>query len=104
MAPFNMRCLTCNDFIYKGRKFNSRKEDIKDETYLGLTLMRFYIKCPNCFSEITFRTDLENFDYEIEQGATRNFDPRRAIMKAEKEEKERQEEEEKGDSMKVSFN
>ncbi|MEN2497505.1 MAG: Coiled-coil domain-containing protein 94 [Marteilia pararefringens] len=104
MAPFNMRCLTCNDFIYKGRKFNSRKEDIKDQNYLNLTLMRFYIRCPNCSSEITFRTDLENLDYEIESGATRNFDARRAMIRAEAEEQKTKEEDEKGDSMKVLEN
>ncbi len=25
MVPFNMRCLTCGDYIYKGKKFNARK-------------------------------------------------------------------------------
>ncbi|KAF6033767.1 CCDC94 [Bugula neritina] len=27
MAPFNMRCNTCGDYIYKGKKFNSKKGD-----------------------------------------------------------------------------
>ena len=26
MAPFTMRCLTCGDYVYKGKKFNARKE------------------------------------------------------------------------------
>ncbi|MES1906590.1 MAG: Coiled-coil domain-containing protein 94 [Paramarteilia canceri] len=83
-----MQCLTCNEFIYKGRKFNSRKEDIRNETYLGLTLMRFYIKCPNCFAEITFRTDLQHLDYEVEKGAKRNFDPRAALIRQNKKEEQ----------------
>merc|ERR1719495_1104926 len=103
MAPFNMKCNTCNEFIYKGKKFNSRKEDIKDKNYLGLTLMRFYIRCPKCFAEITFRTDLENLDYEIEGGATRNFDARRTAMLKEKE-NEKLKVEEETNAMKILEN
>ena len=97
-----MKCNTCNEFIYKGKKFNSRKEDIKDKNYLGLTLMRFYIRCPKCFAEITFRTDLENLDYEIEGGATRNFDARRTAMLKEKE-NEKLKVEEETNAMKVIY-
>jgi hypothetical protein len=55
-APFSMKCLKCGEYIYKGRKFNARKE-ILNEKYLGTTLHRFYIKCTQCPAEITFRTD-----------------------------------------------
>ncbi|XP_046845345.1 splicing factor YJU2-like isoform X3 [Xenia sp. Carnegie-2017] len=94
MAPFNMRCNTCGEYIYKGKKFNARKETVQNETYLGLEIYRFYIRCPRCISEITFKTDPENTDYVAEKGATRNF---QAIKRAEDEEerlkKEREEEE-----------
>lgn len=94
MAPFNMRCSTCGEYIYKGKKFNARKETVLTETYLGLEIYRFYIRCPRCISEITFKTDPENTDYVAEKGATRNF---QAIKRAEDEEerlkKEREEEE-----------
>ncbi|CRL03825.1 CLUMA_CG016292, isoform A [Clunio marinus] len=73
MAPFNMRCVTCGEYIYKGKKFNARKEDVENETYLGIRIYRFYIKCTRCLQEISFKTDPENTDYEIEAGATRNF-------------------------------
>ncbi|XP_020798308.1 coiled-coil domain-containing protein 94 [Drosophila serrata] len=73
MAPFNMRCKTCGEYIYKGKKFNARKEDVENETYLGIRIYRFYIKCTRCLQEISFKTDPQNTDYEIEAGATRNF-------------------------------
>jgi hypothetical protein len=81
MAPCNMRCITCGEYIYKGRKFNARKEDVDDMNHLGLRIYRFYIKCTSCLSEISFRTDPANTDYVIEAGATRNFE---ALAKAEK--------------------
>lgn len=73
MAPFNMRCVTCGEYIYKGKKFNARKEDVENDTYLGIRIYRFYIKCTRCLQEISFKTDPQNTDYEIEAGATRNF-------------------------------
>ena len=81
MAPCNMRCTTCGEYIYKGRKFNARKEDVDDMNHLGLRIYRFYIKCTACLSEISFRTDPANTDYVLEAGATRNFE---ALSKAEK--------------------
>eukprot|EP00053_Salpingoeca_punica_P007675 m.69903 g.69903 ORF g.69903 m.69903 type:complete len:371 (-) comp14274_c1_seq1:168-1280(-) len=73
MAPFNMRCLTCQEYIYKGRKFNAVKETVEGEDYLGLHIFRFYIRCTKCCSEIAFKTDPKNTDYVCEIGATRNF-------------------------------
>ena len=81
MAPCNMRCTTCGEYIYKGRKFNAKKEDVDDMNHLGLRIYRFYIKCTSCLSEICFRTDPANTDYVLEAGATRNFE---ALAKAEK--------------------
>ncbi|ODM97818.1 Coiled-coil domain-containing protein 94 [Orchesella cincta] len=73
MAPCNMRCTTCGEYIYKGKKFNARKEDVDNDTYLGIRIYRFYIKCTRCLAEISFKTDPESTDYVIEAGATRNF-------------------------------
>uniref|UniRef100_A0A1I7T3E1 Splicing factor YJU2 n=1 Tax=Caenorhabditis tropicalis TaxID=1561998 RepID=A0A1I7T3E1_9PELO len=74
MTPFNMQCNTCHEYIYKGKKFNMKRETAEGETYLGLKLFRFYFRCPNCLAEITFKTDLENCDYQNEHGATRLFE------------------------------
>lgn len=85
MAPFSMRCNTCGEFIYKGKKFNARKEDAYDEEYLGIQIYRFYIRCPLCASEITFKTDPQNTDYTAEHGAQRNFEPWREETRAHQE-------------------
>ncbi|KAK3945173.1 CWC16 protein [Diplogelasinospora grovesii] len=75
MAPFSMKCTTCGEYIYRGRKFNARKETPADERYLSLQIYRFYIRCTRCSAEITFRTDPKNQDYAVERGAKRNTDP-----------------------------
>ncbi|GAA6004896.1 hypothetical protein JCM11491_002271 [Sporobolomyces phaffii] len=75
MAPFSMRCTTCGEYIYKGKKFNARKETVQGEEYYGIKIFRFYIKCTQCSAEITFKTDPKNSDYNAEHGAQRNFEP-----------------------------
>ncbi|KAF2793650.1 DUF572-domain-containing protein [Melanomma pulvis-pyrius CBS 109.77] len=87
MAPFSMKCTHCGEFIYKGRKFNARKET-SDEKYLTITIFRFYIRCTRCSGEITFKTDPKNRDYECERGAKRNFEPWREAKLAEETEEE----------------
>lgn len=36
MAPFSMRCNACGEYIYKGKKFNARKETALGEDYMGI--------------------------------------------------------------------
>lgn len=100
MAPYNMQCNTCHEYIYKGKKFNMRRETAEGEFYLGLKIFRFYFRCPNCLAEITFKTDLENCDYQQEHGATRLFEAFKLYQQEEKA-KETQEEEDKKDPMKM---
>ncbi|NXE70709.1 YJU2 factor, partial [Calcarius ornatus] len=104
MAPFNMRCRTCGEYIYKGKKFNARKETVQNESYLGLPIFRFYIKCPRCLAEITFKTDPQNTDYAMEHGATRNFQAQKLLEEEEKRMQKEREEEELNDPMKVLEN
>ncbi|XP_005723732.1 splicing factor YJU2 [Pundamilia nyererei] len=104
MAPFNMRCKTCGEYIYKGKKFNARKETVQNETYMGLPIFRFYIKCTRCLAEITFKTDPENTDYAMEHGATRNFQAEKLIEEEEKRIQQEREEEELNNPMKVLEN
>jgi hypothetical protein len=88
MAPFSMKCTHCGEFIYKGRKFNARKETT-EEKYYNIAIFRFYIRCTRCSGEITFKTDPKNMDYECERGAKRNFEPWREAKMAEENEEER---------------
>jgi len=88
MAPFSMKCTHCGEFIYKGRKFNARKETT-EEKYYAIAIFRFYIRCTRCSGEITFKTDPKNMDYECERGAKRNFEPWREAKLAEETEEER---------------
>ncbi|XP_037297373.1 splicing factor YJU2-like, partial [Manduca sexta] len=101
MAPFNMRCATCGEYIYKGKKFNARKEDVENEDYLGIRIYRFYIKCTRCLQEISFKTDPKNTDYEDRGGATRNFMALKLAEEQAKREEEEQKEEEANNPMKL---
>lgn len=104
MAPFNMRCKTCGEYIYRGKKFNARKEDVIGKTYLGIQIYRFYIKCTKCLAEITFLTDPENQDYEMENGAIRNFESLRLAEKQAEAEAKQAKDEEVNNPMKVLEN
>ena len=87
-APFPMKCTTCGEYIYKGRKFNARKE-VTDETYYAIKVIRFYIRCTRCSAELTFKTDPKNDDYAAEKGIRRNFEPWREAKLNEETEEER---------------
>lgn len=104
MAPFSMRCSTCGEYVYKGRKFNARKETVEGEMYLSIKIFRFYIRCPVCAAEITFKTDPKNADYVAEHGAKRNFEPWREELKEGEEAKNRRELEEMYNPMKALEN
>ncbi|KAI5120232.1 hypothetical protein M0805_000046 [Coniferiporia weirii] len=104
MAPFSMRCNTCGEYIYKGKKFNARKETVEGEDYYGIKIFRFYIKCTLCSAEITFKTDPKNTDYTSEHGAQRNFEPWREERAAEEEDKLARLEAEENNPMQVLEN
>ncbi|KAG8759702.1 hypothetical protein FRC12_009708 [Ceratobasidium sp. 428] len=104
MAPFSMRCNSCGEFIYKGKKFNARKETVEGETYYDIRIFRFYIKCTLCSAEITFKTDPKNTDYVAEHGAQRNFEPWREESAVEEEDRLARLEEEENNPMKALEN
>mmetsp|Transcript_21464 Transcript_21464/g.72218 ORF Transcript_21464/g.72218 Transcript_21464/m.72218 type:complete len:346 (-) Transcript_21464:178-1215(-) len=75
MLPMSVRCQSCGEYMYKGRKFNSRRENAEGEDYLGIKKIRFFQNCTNCRAEFCIKTDPKNEDYEVESGATRNYEP-----------------------------
>jgi hypothetical protein len=106
MLPFSIQCSTCSSFLYRGRKFNSKKEAMAgiEGKYLGIQRYRFYIKCTDCARPITFLTDPKNADYEMESGGTRNYEVWHDESKTNEEHQTNLETEEKLDSMKALEN
>jgi len=101
MAPCNMKCTTCSEYIYKGKKFNARKETVQDEEYFGIRIFRFYIRCPRCLAEITFKTNPKEADYDLEHGATRNFQALQTAEKLAEAQRVAEEEDDKANPMKM---
>ena len=64
MAPFSMKCINCGEYIYKGRKFNARKE-ITNESYYAIKIIQFYIKCTRCSSQLVFKTSPKTMDCKL---------------------------------------
>ncbi|CAK0909354.1 unnamed protein product [Prorocentrum cordatum] len=91
MFPFTMICDTCSEYNYTGTKFTARVETIKQESYLGIKVYRFYGRCRHCWAEFTFKTDPKNSDYTMESGGKRTYeawkdaDMMESMIKAEKE-------------------
>lgn len=63
-AQNDFRCKTCGEYIYKGKKFNARKEDVEGEDYLGIRIYRFYIKV-SLFNFYVCHIDTYKPDQEI---------------------------------------
>ncbi|EJS42971.1 yju2p [Saccharomyces arboricola H-6] len=77
MTPFSMRCLECNEYIPKSRKFNGKKEVLKEKYLNSIKMYRLTISCPRCANSIAFRTDPGNSDYVMEVGGVRNYVPQK---------------------------
>jgi hypothetical protein len=55
MMPMSVTCMTCGTYLYRGTKFNSKKETVVGEDYCGLPIYRFYMRCSNCSAEFTIK-------------------------------------------------
>lgn len=100
MLPMSVRCLVCGEYLYRGKKFNAKKETVAGEEYLGIKIFRFYMKCTRCKGEFTIKTDPEKADYIAELNVSRNFEPWRNTESQIEEQKEKRKLEEEGDVMK----
>jgi len=72
MLPFNICCSSCNSYMYRGRKFNAKKEEGADPSYLNTKVLRFHIKCETCSAPIVFRTDPKSGGFVVVSGAREN--------------------------------
>jgi hypothetical protein len=106
MLPFSVQCASCHTFLYRGRKFNSKKEAMggPDGRYLGIQRWRFYIKCTHCSRTVSFLTDPQYADYEMESGGTRTYEVYKDKEKTEESSAMEKEKEEKIDPMKALEN
>eukprot|EP00033_Pygsuia_biforma_P003464 GCRY01003794.1.p1 GENE.GCRY01003794.1~~GCRY01003794.1.p1 ORF type:complete len:299 (+),score=75.96 GCRY01003794.1:132-1028(+) len=73
MMPMTGKCTNCGEYMPAGKKFNSKCER-SGERYLGINILRFYMRCPNCHAEFTIKTDPENSDYTCEHGVIRGYE------------------------------
>ena len=48
MLPMSIRCSPCGHYMYKGTKFNTTKEDVAGETYLGIQIFRHVYTAAHC--------------------------------------------------------
>ena len=103
MLPMSICCSTCNNYMYAGTKFNSKKEDVQgpEGRYLGIKIFRFTIKCTVCSAACCFLTDPKNGDYKTESGCTRNFEAWREKERVEEELVKEKEADEEGDAMRA---
>lgn len=81
MVPFSLKCLKCNEYIGKSKKFNARKE-VTRETYLGIKIIHLHIRCPRCFNDLIFATDPQNADFKCVTGCKRNFERKKKTKPA----------------------
>lgn len=71
MLPFNVHCDKCGTYMYRGTKFNGKKEDC-DETYMGTKIVRFRFHCSGCSASVVYKTDPQNAGFKMVSGAREN--------------------------------
>lgn len=100
MMPMSVSCQTCGNYIYRGTKFNSKKETVEGEDYFGVLIFRFYMRCNNCSAQFTIKTDPKTAGYVTENNCSRQLEPWREAEDQREALIEERVREEQGDVMK----
>lgn len=64
--PFNAWCLSCDNHIGMGVRYNAEKKRIGN--YLSSPIFSFSMKCHLCSGKIEIHTDPQNAEYKIIEG------------------------------------
>jgi len=75
--PFNVWCLSCNNHIAMGVRYNAQKSKVGK--YYTTTIYKFRMKCHLCDNYFEIQTDPKNLDYEMISGCRRQerrWDPK----------------------------
>lgn len=72
--PYSMRCRKCRGRIAHGKKFNAKKENTREYFY-KTEILRFYIRCPNCNSQVNFKTGPKYRHCDADEGERRRQEP-----------------------------
>ncbi|CAD7974930.1 unnamed protein product [Amoebophrya sp. A25] len=84
IVPFTFTCETCAEFVYIGKKLNFKMERVRGEYQCGLSIYRFFGKCPHCQSGFTFKTDPKSQGYVMESGGSRAYEHGQTVLEGEK--------------------
>lgn len=74
--PFNVWCLSCNQHIGRGVRFNAEKKQVGN--YYSTAIWSFRMKCHLCGGWMELRTDPKNSEYVVVEGARRKVEERTA--------------------------
>lgn len=99
MLPMTIRCVSCNTFLYSGKKFNAKKYKL-NETYHGISVYQFSINCTLCKNNITFKTDPQNTNYVVTSGAVKLYDTIQDLVIKQKNDKQQQQDDIDSDILK----
>lgn len=74
--PFNIWCLSCNQHIARGVRFNAEKKQAGN--YYSTTIWSFRMKCHLCGGWMELQTDPKKSEYVVVEGARRKVEERTA--------------------------
>lgn len=70
--PYSVWCLSCNEHIGIGVRFNAQKKKV--DMYYTTPIYEFKMKCHLCSGEMVIRTDPKNTDYICVSGVRRKVE------------------------------